>query len=143
MREKQAQQELVVLRGKLATEEAALERLVAEEAALAERLVTIPGQALDLQDRLFTENAIQRKRQEQRDQQGRIDQAGQAVRDQQAVVTQRGVEVKALEKLREKQVEEHRLDQLREEGIFLDDLAGQGFLRRRTQERQRNADAAS
>jgi flagellar biosynthesis chaperone FliJ len=83
--------------------------------------------------RHFLEQSIDESMKEQVSQQGRIAQAESAVVEQLQVVKQRGIDVKALEKLQEKQREEHRLDQLREEGLFMDDLAGQGFLRRRKQ----------
>lgn len=153
MREKAAQQELIVLRHKLQDEEVALTQLIAEGVRLHDSLTMPVGRVGNLQqlqnERDWTERAIKDNAQAQVNQKRVIVDAENAVAAQQEVVKQRGIEVKALDKLREKQREEHRIEQLREEGLFLDDLAGQGFLRRRTQaqmieqEDQEARDAAS
>lgn len=136
MREKQAQQELQARRQQVVAEEQRLVEMQSEEIRLREEQKAPLERGGDLYQfqmrRHFLEKAIVENVQGQEQQQGRIQQAKDAVVQQQDVVKQRGIDVKALEKLKEKQREEHRLEQLREEGLFMDDLAGQGFLRRRT-----------
>jgi flagellar export protein FliJ len=136
MREKQAQHELQARRQQVVAEEQRLVEMQAEEVRLrAEQNVPLErgGDLYQFQMRRhFLEVSIKENVQEQGTQHGRIESAKQAVVEQAGVVRQCGIDVKALEKLQEKQREEHRLEQLREEGLFLDDLAGQGFLRRRT-----------
>jgi len=136
MREKQAQQELQARRQQVINEQQRLVQMQAEEQDLREQQHAPLERGEDLQrfamKRHFLEQAIIEKVKEQVTQQGRIQEAEQKVVQQTEVVKQCGIDVKALEKLQEKQREEHRLDQLREEGLFLDDLAGQGFLRRKT-----------
>jgi flagellar export protein FliJ len=136
MREQLAQQELVRLRQVVLAEEQRLRDMQQAEIDLREEQRVPFGRGDDLHQfqmrRHFLEQAIKDNVQGQTEQHSVIGRAQQAVRDQQDVLKQRGIEVKALEKMREKQREEHRLDQLREEGLFMDDLAGQGFLRRRT-----------
>jgi flagellar export protein FliJ len=137
MREKQAQQELQARRQQVISEEQRLVQMQAEEVRLREEQKQPFQRGDDLYEfqmrRHFLEGAIKESMQEQVSQEGRIQQAKDAVVQQQEVVKQRGIDVKALDKLKEKQREEHRLEQLREEGLFMDDLAGQGFLRRRNQ----------
>lgn len=136
MREKQAQQELQARRQQVVAEEQRLATMQQEEQRLRAEQKEPFRRGDDLYQfqmrRHFLEKAIEESVDAQATQRGRIEQAKQAVVEQQEVVKQRGIDVKALEKLKEKQREEHRLEQLREEGLFLDDLAGQGFLRRRT-----------
>ncbi len=136
MREKQAQQELQARRQQVAAEEQRLVEMQGDEIRLREEQKQPLERGGDLYQfqmrRHFLEKSIVENVQEQEQQHGRIQQAKDAVIEQQEVVKQRGIDVKALEKLKEKQREEHRLEQLREEGLFMDDLAGQGFLRRRT-----------
>jgi len=135
MREKIAQGELQVRRQQVVNEQQKLVRLQQEEVQLREDQRQPLERGGDLHEfemkRHFLELAIKAKGQEQVQQQGRIAEAERAVVQQQEVVKQAGIDVKALEKVKENQREEHRLDQLREEGLFMDDLAGQGFLRRR------------
>jgi flagellar export protein FliJ len=137
MREKQAQQELQARRMRVITEQQQLAAMQAREVELRDEQKAPLERGADLHEfamrRHFLEISIKENVQEQGQQKTRIQNAERAVVEQMDVVKQRGVDVKALEKLREKQREEHRLDQLREEGLFMDDLAGQGFLRRRTQ----------
>lgn len=137
MREKQAQQELQARRQQVLAEEQRLLQIQAEELNLRDQQKQPFQRGDDLYEfqmrRHFLEQAIDANVKEQSAQHGRIQQAKAAVVEQQEVVKQRGVDVKALEKLKEKQREEHRLEQLREEGLFMDDLAGQGFLRRQKQ----------
>lgn len=146
MREKQAQQELQARRLQVTAEEQRLAQMQQTELDLRAEQAQPFGRGDDLYQfemrRHFLEQAIKDNVQEQATQHGRIEDAKRRVVEQQEVVKQRGIEVKALEKLREKQREEHRLDQLREEGLFLDDLAGQGFLRRRSQAAQIAAEEA-
>lgn len=136
MREKQAQQELQARRQQVAAEEQRLAEMQEEEIRLREEQKEPFRRGDDLYQfqmrRHFLERAIEDSVKDQTTQHGRVQQAKDAVLAQQEVVKQRGIEVKALEKLQDKQREEHRLEQLREEGLFLDDLAGQGFLRRRS-----------
>jgi flagellar export protein FliJ len=136
MREKQAQQELQARRQQVVAEEQRMTQMQQEELRHREEQKQPFARGDDLYQfqmrRYFLEQAIDESMKDQVTQQGRIAQAEAAVVEQQQVVKQRGIDVKALEKLQEKQREEHRLEQLREEGLFLDDLAGQGFLRRRT-----------
>lgn len=136
MREQLAQQELVTRRGVVLAEEQKLRDMQQAETDLRDEQRVPFGRGDDLHQfqmrRHFLEQAIKDNVQGQTQQHDAIKRAQQAVVDQQDVVRQRGIEVKALEKMQEKQREEHRLDQLREEGLFMDDLAGQGFLRRRT-----------
>ncbi|MCW2922561.1 MAG: Flagellar FliJ protein [Thermoleophilia bacterium] len=135
MREKQAQQELQARRQQVMAEEHRLVEMQHEEVQLREEQKLPLARGGDLYQfqmrRHFLEKAIVENVQGQEQQHGRIQQAKDAVVQQQDVVKQRGIDVKALEKLKEKQREEHRLEQLREEGLFMDDLAGQGFLRRK------------
>ena len=135
MREKQAQQELQARRQQVIAEEQRLEQMQQDELRLRTEQKAPFQRGDDLYQfqmrRHFLEKAIDDNVKEQTSQHGRIEQAKAAVVQQQEVVKQRGIEVKALEKLKDKQRDEHRLDQLREEGLFMDDLAGQGFLRRR------------
>jgi flagellar export protein FliJ len=137
MREKQAQQELLARRQQVVAEEQRLLQMQAHEVDLRQQQKEPFKRGDDLYEfqmrRHFLEQAIDECVKEQTTQHGRIEQAKQAVVEQLEVVKQRGIDVKALEKLKEKQKEEHRLEQLREEGLFMDDLAGQGFLRRRVQ----------
>ncbi|MCW2949649.1 MAG: hypothetical protein JWN41_662 [Thermoleophilia bacterium] len=136
MREKQAQSELQVRRQQVLNEIAELEAMMHHEQHLRYEQNLPLERGGDLHEfqmkRHFLEIAIKENGQKQLQQQGRIAEAERRVVEQVEVVKQRGIDVKALEKLRDKQREEHRLDQLREEGLFMDDLAGQGFLRRRT-----------
>ena len=136
MREKQAQQELQARRQQVVAEEQRMVEMQQEELRLREEQKQPFSRGDDLYQfqmrRHFLEQAIDASMSEQVSQQSRIAQAEAAVVAQLQEVKQRGIDVKALEKLKEKQREEHRLEQLREEGLFLDDLAGQGFLRRRT-----------
>lgn len=135
MREKQAQQELQARRQQVVAEEQRLQQMQGEELRLREEQKQPLERGGDLYQfqmrRHFLEKSIVDNVQGQEAQHGRIQQAKDAVVQQQDVVKQRGIDVKALEKLKEKQREEHRLEQLREEGLFMDDLAGQGFLRRK------------
>jgi flagellar export protein FliJ len=135
MREKQAQQELQVRRHKVTAEEQRLVEMQGEEIRLRDEQKQPFGRGDDLYQfqmrRHFLEKAIEENVKEQGTQHGRIEQAKAAVVEQLEVVKQAGIDVKALEKLKDKQREEHRVEQLREEGLFMDDLAGQGFLRRR------------
>ena len=133
MREKKEQQLLLSLRQKVLEEQQKMETLKAEEAALEDRMTLKPGQPLDVLDQQMCAYAIKEKQKEQAQQQQRIVQAEQAVTQQVQVVKQAGIDVKALEKLREKQREEHRLEQLHEQEVFLDDLSGQQFIRQQTQ----------
>ncbi|MBC7459959.1 MAG: flagellar FliJ family protein [Thermoleophilia bacterium] len=136
MWEQQAQSELQVRRQQVVNEQHQLVVLEGRELELREEQRQPLQRGGDLDEfhlkRHFLEQSIKENAQGQVQQQGRIAQAEQRVIEQVEVVKQRGIDVKAIEKLRENQREEHRLDQLREEGLFLDDLAGQGFLRRRT-----------
>lgn len=147
MREKQAQQELQARRQQVVAEEARLVEMQGEEQRLRHEQKQPLERGGDLYQfqmrRHFLEKAIVESMQSQDQQRGRIEQAKQAVVEQQGVVKQRGIDVKALEKLKEKQREEHRLDQLREEGLFMDDLAGQGFLRRQKQQAMIEAEDAA
>ena len=137
MREKQAQQELQARRHQVVAEEQRLVQMQSSELQLREEQKVPFGRGDDLYQfqmrRHFLEKAIDANVAEQTNQHGRIQQAKDAVVQQLEIVKQCGIDVKALEKLKEKQREEHRVEQLREEGLFLDDLAGQGFLRRRVQ----------
>lgn len=148
MREQLAQSELLRLRQVLAAEQQKLEQIKAEEQRLRAEQALPFAKGDDLVEyvhrREWLEKAIKANvEQEQPAQHGAIRSAEQAVSDQQDVVKQRGIEVKALEKVKEKQREEHRVEQLREEGLFMDDLAGQGFLRRRTQRARIAAEEAA
>ncbi|MCW2923295.1 MAG: Flagellar FliJ protein [Thermoleophilia bacterium] len=138
MREKQAQQELQARRQQVVAEEQRLREMQAEEVDLREQQRAPLERGGDLYQfemrRHFLEKAIKDNVAGQGTQQTRIRDAERRVLEQVEVVKQRGIEVKALEKLEEKQREEHRVEQLREEGLFMDDLAGQGFLRRRTRD---------
>lgn len=137
MREQMAQSELLRLRQEVLREQRKLEAMRVEEQRMRTEQARPLERGEDLMEfaakRDWLEKSIKANGQEQVQQQGAIQKAERAVSDQQDVVKQRGIEVKALEKVREKQREEHRLDQLREEGLYMDDLAGQGFLRRRSQ----------
>lgn len=137
MREQMAQSELLRLRQEVVKEQQKLEAMRGEEARMRAEQARPLERGEDLFEfaakRDWLEKAIKENGQQQTQQQGVIQKAERACVDQQDVVKQRGIEVKALEKVREKQREEHRIDQLREEGLFMDDLAGQGFLRRRSQ----------
>ena len=147
MREKQAQQELQARRQQVVAEEQRLVQMQGEEVRLREEQKAPLERGGDLYQfqmrRHFLEKAIVENVQGQEAQHGRIQQAKDAVVEQQEVVKQRGIDVKALEKLKEKQREEHRLEQLREEGLFMDDLAGQGFLRRRNRDAMVAAEEAA
>lgn len=135
MREKQALQELQARRQQVVAEEARLVTMQQHEISLRRQQQEPLRRGDDLYEfqmrRHFLEQAIETSVKEQVDQQGRIRDAIDAVAQQESVLTQCGIDVKALEKLKEKQQDEHREQQLREEGLFMDDLAGQGFLRRR------------
>jgi len=129
MREKQAQQELLVRRDRVRQEQAALQVLIDEEAALIARMSPPPGSMVDIEDIRLCEHAAKRKREEQDTQQGKIQQAERAVNEQIIVLRQAGIDVKALEKLKEKQGAEHWEEMLHEEAVFLDDLAAQQYIR--------------
>jgi flagellar export protein FliJ len=147
MREKQAQQELLARRQQVTIEEQRLAKLEAEEQQLRadQRVPFQRGEDLYRFEmrRHFLEQAIKQSLTDQTAQKQRISDAQARVLEQIEVVKQRGIEVKALEKLETKQREEHRLDQLREEGLFMDDLAGQGYMRRRTIAAEDAADDAA
>jgi flagellar export protein FliJ len=142
MREQQAQQELLARRHRVTVEERRLLAMKQEQDRLTDEQNRPFQRGDDLQDfankRVYLEHALNENVAEQRSQEQRIVEAEQRVIEQQEVLKQCGIDVKALEKLRDKQREEHRLEQLREEGLFLDDLAGQGFLRRRALRAQIN-----
>jgi flagellar export protein FliJ len=146
MREKLAQSELLALRQKAELEHQKLAMMQAEEQQLRAAQARPLERGEDLREwaakRVWLEKEIVAKQQEQVQQQSAIKRAEQAVAAQQEVVKQCGIDVKALEKVRENQREVHRVDQLREEGLFMDDLAGQGFLRRRTKDAQIAAEEA-
>lgn len=129
MREKQAQQELLVRRHRLEEEHQKLQKLIAEEQALIDRMTPRPGQFVDIEDMRLCEHAAKLKREEQVSQQDNIAAAERAVQQQIEVVKQAGIDVKALEKLKEKQKEEFHEEMLREEAVFLDDLASQQYIR--------------
>lgn len=140
MREKQEQQTLIKLRQIVVEQEQILVQMQASEQRLREDQKRPLERGDDLQEfahrRAWLEQAINENLRNQSNQQNEIRKAEAAVVAQQAVVQQAGIDVKALEKVQDKKREEHRLEELREEGLFMDDLAGQGFLRRRTNEQR-------
>ncbi|MBC7644376.1 MAG: flagellar export protein FliJ [Thermoleophilia bacterium] len=129
MREKQAQQELLVRRDRVRQEQAQLQVLIDQEAALIARMSPPPGTIVDIADIRLCEHAAKLKREEQDAQQTKIQQAERAVNEQVIILRQAGIDVKALEKLREKQLAEFMEEMLREEAVFLDDLASQQYIR--------------
>lgn len=129
IRERQAQQELVRRRIVLQQREAELAQLHAQADEMARKLETRPGETIDLHERLTTEYFLRRKHQEIELFQPKVDQARRDVEEQVPVVTKTGIDVKVLEKLEEKQREEFREETLRDEAIFLDDIAGQQYIR--------------
>jgi flagellar FliJ protein len=134
MREKQARQELLARQAQLAVEEQRLEVLNAEAAALQERMTPRAGEVVDFDEIRLCSWALKAKEAEQEEQRQRIAAAHQRVLEQQDVVRERGIEVKALEKLKEKQREEFNQELLAEQAVFLDDLASQQFIRREAQQ---------
>jgi flagellar export protein FliJ len=88
-----------------------------------------PGEAFDVEERMMLERYVKTVQQDQERQKVQIQNAEQAVREQEAVLKQAGIDVKVLEKLKEKQLEEFKAEMLREEAYFLDDLASQQYIR--------------
>lgn len=129
MREKQARQELLARKAQLATEEQRLEVLIAEAAALQDRMTPRAGELVDFDEIRMCSWALRAKEKEQDSQRQRISDAHARVNEQQDVLRQRGIEVKALEKLKEKQREEFQQELLAEQAVFLDDLASQQYIR--------------
>lgn len=129
MREKQARQELLARKAQLATEEQRLEVLIAEAAALQDRMTPRAGELVDFDEIRMCTWALRAKEKEQDSQRQRISDAHARVNEQQDVLRQRGIEVKALEKLKEKQREEFQQELLAEQAVFLDDLASQQYIR--------------
>ena len=129
MREKQARQELLARQAQLATEEQRLEVLVAEAAALQDRMTPRAGELVDFDEIRMCTWALRAKEKEQESQRQRISDAHARVNEQQDVLRQRGIEVKALEKLKDKQREEFQQELLAEQAVFLDDLASQQYIR--------------
>ncbi len=129
MREKQARQELLARQAQLATEEQRLEVLVAEAAALQDRMTPRAGDLVDFDEIRMCTWALRAKEKEQESQRQRISDAHARVNEQQDVLRQRGIEVKALEKLKDKQREEFQQELLAEQAVFLDDLASQQYIR--------------
>jgi flagellar FliJ protein len=140
LRERQEQQKLLVLMTKLQQEVDALTVMQDEEAALEDRMTIKPGEKLDIEDRVATARALETKRQQMRQQEKRIDAAEAEVAQQREVLKQARIAVKALEKLRERQLEEFREEVLREQAVFLDDISTQGFLRQRNTARRNAAE---
>jgi flagellar FliJ protein len=131
LRERQEQQKLLALQVKLQEEERRLDVLNNEEYDLVMRLSLKPGERLDIQDRVATVHALEKKRKEKEAQRKKITQAEQAVAVQQDVLKQARIDVKSLEKLREKQLEEFKEEMLREQAVYLDDISSQGYARQR------------
>jgi flagellar export protein FliJ len=104
-------------------------------------LKIVPGQSLDLEERQMADRWLKKLDQDHQMQQMQVDDAERAVRAQEEVVKQARIDVKALEKLREKQLEEFKQQVLYEEQVFLDDVAGQQFSRRVVEEERQIADA--
>lgn len=130
MREKQARQELLARQAQVAVEEQRLDVLNAEAEALQDRMTPRVGEVVDFDEIRMCSWALRAKQEEQAAQIQRIDQARQRVIEQQEVLQQRGIEVKALEKLKDKQHDEFKQELLAEQAVFLDDLASQQFIRR-------------
>ena len=143
MREKQARQELLARQAQVAVEEQRLEVLNAEAAALEDRMTPRVGEVVDFDEIRMCTWALRAKQEEQAAQVHRIDQARHRVVEQQEELKQRGIEVKALEKLKDKQHEEFKQELLAEQAVFLDDLASQQYIRRTVEEEHHAAERAA
>lgn len=131
-REKLAQQELIVRQMKLRQELDKLEQLHQRERELIARMTPQPGEMINVDERWMCERYIKVVRKDQEMQQLNVDAAEKRVVEQEAVVTQARIDVKVLEKLKEKQREEFHAEMLREEAYFLDDISSQQFIRQVT-----------
>jgi flagellar FliJ protein len=124
-------QKLLVVQEALAVEVRKMNALRQREADLLDRMVPKAGQPLDIDDRWACERYLVQVRKDIEVQGWNVTEAQEKVVAQEAVLRQAGIDVKVLEKLEEKQREEHRLEQLAEQAVFMDDLAGQQYLRQR------------
>lgn len=129
MKEKAAQQELLARKAKLAAEIQKLEQLKQHEAEVIQMMIPTPGERFDVEERMMLERYLKTVQNDQERQQANIQSAEQSVREQEAILRQAGIDVKVLEKLKEKQHEEFKTEVLREESYFLDDLASQQYIR--------------
>jgi flagellar FliJ protein len=141
LREQQAQAEVIAARVALQREEHKLAQLHTEADTIVEDMTPGPTKPFIPHERLAWEHKLKQKKQEIEIQKPRIPAAEQFLRDKQQILTQRGIEVKALEKLKEKKQEEHRLELLREQAIFLDDLSSQQYIRQEAERALRAAEA--
>lgn len=138
--EKMARLKLAEAEHRLRVENEKMQELIDEENRAIAEITPRKGQIVDPLKRISTEGWLVEHRKRQTMQQWNIDEAQQAVVAAEAAHKKSMQDIKVLEKLREKQREEFRLEQLREEQIFLDDLASQQFIRLAAAE-SREADA--
>lgn len=129
MKEKLAQSELLARKAKVLQEQQKLQKLKAHEQEVYLMMEPKPGEAFDVEERMMMERYVKTVQQDQERQEIQIQKAEQAVREQEAVLKQAGIDVKVLEKLKEKQHEEFKAEALRENAYFLDDLASQQYIR--------------
>ena len=142
MRKKQAQAELLTRKANLAREVEKLASMREEETVLVDRMTLKPGQHLDIQGRQETAYALEQHRKKINTQERTVIPKHEGlVAEQTEVLMQASIKVKALEKLEEKHREEFHEEQLREQAVFLDDLASQQFIRNRS-EGERHAEEA-
>ncbi len=142
MREKQAQQELLVRIDRLRQEEAVLEGLRQIGIELVNRMTPDPGEVIDIEDRQYTEIAIKQNLKQQQGQQQKIVSAERAVVEQEQAVKQARIDVKVLEKLKERKREEWHEEELRKQAAFLDDVSTQQFMRREAEDLRVLSEAA-
>lgn len=133
-REKLALAKLVALKVALEKEKEKLRTLQQRETALIARMTPHRGQAIDIQELEQCRYAIEKVQKQQSEQEFAVQAAAQAVVDQEKAVSKARQDVKVLEELREQQLLEFKAEMLREEQVFLDDIAGQMYSRKRRTE---------
>lgn len=130
-KEQLERQKLLAAQAALRIEQGKLQELKGREAELVDRMVPRPGSTMDVDERWGIERFLVEHRKSITTQGWNVDEAQGKVDAQATVLKQAGIDVKVLEKLEEKQREEHRLEQLAAEAVFLDDLSGQQYIRQR------------
>lgn len=142
--EKREIAKLAAAEAKLRSEQHTLDGMLRYEQELVAKLRLEVGAEIDVHERWQYERMLDRHRTTTIPAQRQCVQAAeQAVVQQQLALAEARKKVKVLEKLEEKQREEHRVELLHEEQVFLDDVAGQQFVRAEMEAQRRSAAAAS
>lgn len=134
--EKQEQVRLLQLRTALQQEQQQLEALFDKERQTMAQATPDEGETVDLEQLERISYWLVEIRKQQEQQQQSVQQAEQRVLTQKETIKQAKRDVKVLEKLREKQLEIYKEEMRREEMVFLDDIAGQQFIRRAVEEQR-------